>query len=420
VTNQILLDALESLAVTQPVEADLLRKHFLDGLVMHAVANQLNVGESTAYRKQQEALKHLTLIVQTREDQARADYQTGLEKRLNLPPEIELIGVSDQLDCLMAMLTVPQPPWLICIEGLGGLGKTALANVLVRQPDLSSHFHDIAWVSAKQQDFLPGLKPEPSPAPALTVEALVTLLLEYFAPTVPLTQSLPQKQAALGQILKKAPYLVVVDNLETIVDYQTLLPFLHPLANPSKFVLTSRHSLSAYPDVFCHRLTELNHVDTHRLIRREARLRGISGLASASDEQLDRIYQVVGGNPLALKLVIGQLSVLPLDQVLDNLKQAQDQSTDQLYTYIYWQAWHLLNDPAQQTLLAMPLVQNGTLKQLLALTDLDPADLSQAIQQLARLSLLEIKGNMDERRYNIHRLTETFLLNEVIKWNTSV
>ena len=56
VTNEILLDALETLALENEDGANLLRQHFLDGMLMYAVANRLNIGQSTAYRKQQEAL----------------------------------------------------------------------------------------------------------------------------------------------------------------------------------------------------------------------------------------------------------------------------------------------------------------------------------------------------------------------------
>jgi hypothetical protein len=87
-----------------------------------------------------------------------------------------------------------------------------------------------------------------------------------------------------------------------------------------------------------------------------------------------------------------------------------------LYTYIYWQAWHGLDEAGRQTLLVMPLAQNGTLDQLSVLTELDGTDLTQALERLATLSLLEVNGDLEQPRYRIHRLTETFLLNEVVKW----
>ncbi|MCB0170847.1 MAG: hypothetical protein KDJ97_09885 [Anaerolineae bacterium] len=419
-TNEILLEALETLAVEHEHSANLLRLHFLDGMLMHAVANRLNIGQSTAYRKQQEALHQLALIIQAKENQARIEYQTHLEKRLRLPPNPPLFGVEDRLNGLLEALTAPATSWLTSVEGLGGIGKTALVNAVIRRPELIVEFQDIAWVSAKTRAFFPGMGFENETSPALTVETLIDTLLEQFNQTALLTQSPQEKKAALIRLLKQAPYLIVVDNLETMIDFQTLLPVLWEIANPSKVVLTSRHSLHAYPEISCLTLATLSPVDTYALIRYEAKMRGLPMLANAVEADLDRIYQVVGGNPLALKLVAGQTAFLPLSQVLDNLRVARGKNISELYTYIYWQDWQMLTEPARQTLLIMPLAQEGILKHLLVLSRLEPSELHDALQQLATLSLVQVEGDLEDRRYSIHRLTETFLLNEAIRWQSSV
>jgi LuxR family glucitol operon transcriptional activator len=348
-----------------------------------------------------------------------ANIDASLEKRLELPPEIQLIGVEESIHTLLEVLLSPEAACLISIEGLGGIGKTALASALVHQPKLTTQFSNIVWVSAKQQDFMPGVGFEQATSPALTADALIDALLMQFDDTISLSQPPQQKRAILTALLKKDTHLVVIDNLETVVDYQELLPTLRSLARPNKFLLTSRHSLRAHSDVFCYTLEELNQTETFHFIKHEARLRGLSMLLDASETQLETIYEVVGGNPLALKLVIGQVSVFPISQVLENLKQAHSRKIDELYNYIYWHAWQALDIPSQQVLLAMPLAQDGTLDQLIALSELDIIDLNQALEQLVALSLVQIGGNLDERRYYIHRLTETFLLNEVVKWGTS-
>ena len=42
-----------------------------------------------------------------------------------------------------------------------------------------------------------------------------------------------------------------------------------------------------------------------------------------------------------------------------------------------------------------------------------------ALRQLVALCLVNVMGTVDSRRYGIHRLTETFLLNEVLKWQST-
>jgi hypothetical protein len=418
-SNKIILDALETLALEDEISASLLQQHFLDGALMHAVASRLNIGQSTAYRRQQKAIRQLALIIQAKEAQARAVYQASLEKRLRLPPEAQLFGIEEQLYSLLERLIVADTPWLVSIEGLGGIGKTALANAGVRHSELINRFHHIVWVSAKQRAFFPGIGLEGETSPALTVEGLIDSLLEEFGHSAALAQPPQEKRVTLIRLLKEAPHLVVIDNLETVADYQTLLPVLWEITNPSKVLLTSRYSLRAYPNVFCLALASLNKTDTLALIRHEANTRGLPMLANAADAELERIYEVVGGNPLALKLVVGQTAFLPLSQVLDNLKEAGGRSIADLYTHIYWQAWQMLDDTSQQTLLVMPLVQDGTLNQLLSLSRLKTAELHRALKQLITLSLVLVEGDLEERRYSVHRLTETFLLNEAIVWQSS-
>ncbi len=335
---------------------------------------------------------------------------------LTFLPEQHLFGVSRLQAQAREALEQPGAPWLIALDGIGGIGKTSLATALVRELVPTSRFAELAWVSAKQEEFLSSQGIVSIRRPALDPSTLTNSLLEQVGDPILLTRPPEERQAGLAALLKKQPYLVVIDNLETVEDYQNVLPLLHRCANPTKFLLTTRYTLHAHNDIFCLSLPELSRTDVLDLLAHEARVRGLVALTEASPTQLDSIYEVVGGNPLALKLVVGQIRALPLTQVLDNLRQARGKKVDDLYTYIYWQAWHALDEAGRQTLLGMPLAQNGTLDQLNALSELDPTDLSQSLEHLAALSLLEVSADLAQPRYRIHRLTETFLLNEVIKW----
>ena len=187
---------------------------------------------------------------------------------------------------------------------------------------------------------------------------------------------------------------------------------------PSKFIITSRLTLQAHSDIFCYSLTELPADAVYSFIRYEAMGRNIARLANATDEQLAGIYRTVGGNPLALKLVIGQVAFLPLQQVLTNLKLATGKKIDQLYTYIYWQAWEMLDDLGRQLFLAMPAVNDGTFAEVAMASGLDPHETQEPLLRLIDLSLLQLGGDLDEPRYRLHRLTETFLMHEVLKWQS--
>jgi hypothetical protein len=424
-SQQLIGTALEILQGRNEAAALLLRQRYLDNLGTKKLSREMAVSESQFYNLQSEALSQLANIVLELEQKAQFEHRLAVETRLEPLAHQQLFGIDELQKRLYTAVVAPETPWLIAVEGLGGIGKTSLADRLARTVALASRFYDIAWVSARQEFFLPaaGIRPAPGAVeqPALTIEALTDILLVQLDHSCTLTISPQEKAILLHRLLKERAYLIVVDNLETVADYQALIPSLRQLANPSKFLLTSRHSLRAYADIFCLNVTELSQADALALLSYEARLRDLAPLIQATPSQLASIYEVVGGNPLALKLVLGQIHALPLFQVLENLKQAQGRKITELYTYIYWQSWQALSDAGKQALLALPLAspRGSTLTHLAAVSELELGELSQAVEELITFSLVEVGGDLDNRRYSIHRLTETFLLTEITRWTAA-
>ena len=345
-------------------------------------------------------------------------------------PEQKLFGIEQVRTQLQASILAADRPWLLSIDGIGGIGKTTLARDLVRAVAQTERFAALGWVSAKQEEFLPesGIQPVDEDAvgnaagggAALDVDALTDALLEQVGGGAQTNGTAAEKRATLARLLEERPSLLVIDNLETVADYEALIPTLRQLANPSKFLITSRLSIKQHADVFCLSLSELSQESTLALLHHEAEVRGILPLADASDAILEQIYAVVGGHPLALNLVLGQLIYLPLSQVLNNLEQARGRHVDELYTYIYWQAWQMLDDSSRQLFLSMPLLYNSTFAQLAATSLLEFDKLQGALTQLLGLSLVLVGGDLVEPRYRLHRLTETFLMHEVLKWEGQI
>ncbi len=420
-TNEVLHQALKALAVDFPEEARLLRLHYLDRLAMYTVANQLNISEPTANRRQRQAISRLAETLDALEDQARAKHQAVLQQRLELPTYTELIGVEDHLDTLIVLLISPRPPWLVSIEGMGGIGKTSLADALSRQIIRRQLLDDFGWVSARQHDFNPGRGITSMGLPALTAENLVEKLVVQLVADVPRLDifSTQDALAMLQARLKQRSHLIVIDNLETLVDVETLLPTLRNLSNPTKFLLTSRESLHYAHGIYHFPLPELSQANALRLIRYEAQLHNSPYLQEATDDDLKKIFEIVGGNPLAIRLVVGQTHVYSLEVILNDLATAQGQTVENLYVFIFRRAWDILDELTRRVLLAMPLVTEGegTLEHLAELSGIAPADLRDALNWLVSLNLVDSKGNLAERHYSIHNLTRTFLQEQVLRWS---
>ena len=419
-TNHVLLDLLERLAEYDTEAATLLRDRYIDDRTGFAVANSLGISESAFYRRRRDALAALTEIALTNEAQARSEHITRLEDRLEAPSYQQLFGLSELRTRLSRLLCAPSDIRLFCLTGIGGIGKTSLADALARQAIAGGCFEEVAWVSARQQQFAPWGEIQETGQPALTREDLLVALNQQLSQAPLPPRPSDELLAALKVRLRNRPHLIILDNLETAVDYQEILPLLHELSQLASILVTSRVAVHEQPYLHLTNLAELSPTDAEALIRDEARRRGIIDLAEAPPELITQIYDIAGGNPLALKLIIGQVHLRSLSTILTDFKEARGQKVEALYEFIYHRAWQLLDDMARRVLVAMPLVTapGTTLEHLAGVSEVAYDPLNQALDLLIQLSLVQVGGSLEERRYYIHRLTETFLHKQVTKWTT--
>lgn len=416
--NRVLNNGLAELASISDASEQILRLRFLDNHSTYIVANRLNISEPTVFRHQSRAIDQLADVLATMEGRARNQRNASQEARLEPATYLRLLGVDARRDQLLDLLLDDAPPWIVALNGIGGIGKTSLADATARTVIRRRLDGEVAWVSARQQRFDLGGVLRQVDRPALTVAGLLEALTMQLLPGAPPFTSSEKTVSMLRAAFAQRPTLFVVDNLETAADVESLLPVLHQLAGPAKILLTSRHSLFGQAGVFHLPVPELGAPEALSLVRLEAEQRNLPELAAASDAELQPIYQTVGGNPLALRLVVGQSHVHSLATVLGNLQGAQGTAVETLYTFIYRWAWDNLRETPRRALLAMPLVteRGASAAYLAQLSGLEAGELSDALAELVTLSLVDSRGSALDRRYTIHNLTRTFLLKQVIRW----
>lgn len=417
VTNELLLNGLITLEAEDDEKSMVLRLRFLERMPILAVTRRLNLSEASVKRRQSAALESLTRIIETQEERCKRKHQSILLKRLPIPTYDALIGRQEQVQSLIDCLTPDEAPWLISIEGIGGCGKTALANAVLRQVIEENIFQEVGWVSAWQQpgSWEQGGRRVAGSASSIVgiTEQLATQLLGDFGNFTSLSQD--EIQSALHHKLSQHRHLIVIDNLESVADVEQLLPAIRNLANPTKFLLTSRENFYSEP-TFHFRLSELTNLDAHALIRSEASQHNLPTLIQASDNDLDQIYQAVGGNPLALRLVVGQAHVYGLDLILENLRVARGRAVDGLYSAIYHHIWKQLDQSSRHILLAMLLVSKTQkiVPHLAQVTAFDQAQVVDGLDNLVRLNVVDKTNSLQVPHYYIHPLTRTFLQTLVI------
>ncbi|MCP5094576.1 MAG: hypothetical protein GY943_03365 [Chloroflexi bacterium] len=409
----ILTHGLKILTNRMSEAEELLRDRFEHRRDVLAVANRLNISESSLYYRQRQAVNQLTEILVQLEENASTDWQQRMLTRYPLPSYNELIGIEKSRTAIIDAISNPNEHFIVVIDGIGGIGKTALADKISRDFLRTTHFNEIVWVTAKHTHLstLGRLQIE-SGRPALTFSMLVDKLSTQLQ--LPQHNSQLQKQRLVKQFLQERHCLVIIDNLETVADYRGLLPELKKWQNPSKFLLTSRIRLIHEPGVYSISLKELDESDAIKLIRQEAKQSGFTSLLEANDDELKQIFEVVGGNPLALKLIIGQLRFHSLPRVLKRFgkKENQQHTPAGIFDYIYQEIWDNLRDNSKTTLIA--LTQAGesgfNFDHLVKVTGLPESSINQCLEELILISLVDLSGSLFDRRYRLHRLTEVFLL----------
>lgn len=411
VIYSILAEAIDVVTQQHEILGRILTLRFRDELTGRETALELNLSLDQMNRRQRSGIHHVAQHLWERELVLRQERRAVLLDQFPPATYAKLFGFAEQRAELVAALVQVDAPKLLAIVGVGGIGKTALANAAVQQSIEHFYFEQILWVQVGHQYAGWG-----QTLPALTYERLLSSLADQLA--LPRT-SAEQREAQIRHVLKARPHLVVIDNLEAETDTTYLLARLSELAGPSKFLLTTRTQPLVELDVFTLPLRELSREDSFALLKQQAKVNrsAAPSVAKADEDDLTYVHSVIGGNPLALKLVAHLINRhLPLSAILANLDRSSVSGEGSLYQRIYQKTWVSLSGHGRALLQAMVLVADSGagLEQLRRMSKLTENQSWSAVSELLARSLLEAQGSINEPRYGIHRLTYSFLRSEVI------
>ncbi|MCB8980675.1 MAG: hypothetical protein H6657_24965 [Ardenticatenaceae bacterium] len=408
-TNKVLLEGLEQLENQHPQAAAILQKRFLDQKNILKVSQQLHLTVDQVKHHQRDALLQLANILYAQEVKVREVFITSQESQLEARSYTKLFGVDGLSEKLLTLLSAAQSPWVITLSGIGGIGKTSLANHTVRQSIRCLNYEEVIWLKIANQ----GKKSAPPLArPEHTFHQIINNLSKRLLPALPGDLAWEDRVQQLQQLLKNQSFLIVIDNLELRADTTFLLAELVAMAQPSRFLLTSRIPPADHAGSLTIYLPELSEADSIALIRHYAGEIGFTEAAAANQEELLPIYQLVGGNPFALKQLVNLAKFRPLPGLLASLKKHPLGDGEEIYRHILKETWLTLSDEAKAVLAIMPLAAEGGMdpEQILELSGLPQEHLWPAINELIGRSLLEVKtSNIWDRFYGIHRLTELFI-----------
>lgn len=327
---------------------NVLRSRYEYGYSNDQIAASMHISISTVKRYLSAATKDLEEIL-------KKPYINAL---VNTPSSEMLIGFSQLIDSLIELLSDQE---IVSIEGIGGIGKTSLAQKLVRHPLIVRQFDDLVWINVRQSEVLTGGSGEVNEL-LLREENIVDAMLAQIEDS---TASSPKERFLfLQEKLKSNSYLIVIDNLESY--HGCLVPLLTKLKGRTKFLVTSRVVIdrSINRTVASCSIPDLSQHASLALMRHVADNTSVTQIKSATDAHLCQIYEIVGGNPLALKLVVAQSRFFSIEEVVSDLIEVKTSNINELYTFIYWKIWNEMDTNMRATLMSMPMFSKASLEVL--------------------------------------------------------
>ena len=349
-----------------------------------------------------------------------------------LPPQTyhQLIGRRGEIDKLMDALRAPKSKRATTIVGLGGIGKTALAREVVERCREKESFDCIVWASFKKELFV-GERITQIESSEYSFDELLSDIARQCASMIvnevlsraekpgDINQMPPaQRRAAVKKLLDKKRVLIVLDNLEIVPHSEELVAQVFEILGQSKLLLTSRHQV-ADDRVYNINLGGFPEDEGVTFLRAEGKERGIESVASADRPTLLKIHEVTGGAPLAMKLVVGQLSRLPMEVVLNTLKEASFHGQAyEFYRFIFRTSWEMLDMKARMALVDMsvfPPLTGGAVKDVESISQVEGRDFWLAMAQLVRFSFVDKSGQAGEERFSLHTLTWNFIRSDITR-----
>jgi len=339
----------------------------------------------------------------------------------NLPKQnyTKFIGRQEEVAKLLKLLSPGHAAHLICIAGIGGVGKTSLVVACARlclhasctpeaYPDLPT-FDTIIFTSAKQQYLTySGVRNRRDSNQKDIVRQIVEMLdINKLLDRDIAGTSFEEQITLIYKALSNQRTLLIVDNLETVENKQDISDFLYDLPASVKTVITTREGIDGIPI----RLTAMPESDGLSLVQYQAGEMGVS----LRPEDSQTLYQLTGGLPVAIDYAIGQLAY---GYSLQEIQARITHSGCDIARFCFESSVHyLLRRPTYWLLIAMALFPTTTLREALvavAIPESDSHTAEDAIVQLQTLSLISQEKTSDGRsRYSMLSLTREYVLAEL-------
>lgn len=338
----------------------------------------------------------------------------------NLPrPVIAFVKRPQYFDSVIESLDLHSKGWGVAIDGISGVGKTSMATEVAHYCLREGLFERIIWTSAQHQplDFS-----VPIGEYFYEFEGLLDEIIRSFDCVDVLEAPVDEKRRISRNLLSSvSSCLLIIDNLETVENFDPIARFLRTTPFSVKSITTTRKKYLGQGEILVHlppmTLDEVRNL-VHRLCDQK---KGID----IPDEQIEDLYEIIGGIPLAIVWSIGQYR-RPLSGInfLGRLRQIRltgelGEREHQLLEFCFREAYNALNKTSQKVLDALglfsiPLCEDD----LRIILELSRNNLWDALDELDTFSLIQSSTPHDKltkELLSVLPLTRLFVRSELFR-----
>ena len=303
----------------------------------------------------------------------------------------------------------------VCLIGIGGVGKTALATWAVKNAYKNDEYDYIVSISAKDRELTTsGIQSINQKLTSLN-DLLDSILDVIGFPEGKLLED-SEKLSAVQNLIAGEKVLLFIDNLETTIDKE-IIRFISNLPEPVKAIITSRRNvinISSYP-------VEIGPLENEEIISYISSLSALPSFAyckALSDSEKEQIGMIFNGIPLAIKWVLGKSS-----SAEELLSKSQNMNTSGM------QNEELLEFSFRRVFDDMSLIEKSVMQVLAVISDLPieaiiqgcgmrskSSDIIDALETLIADTIVIRYYDPLSRsdKYRLLSLTQKFMLNNCI------
>lgn len=332
----------------------------------------------------------------------------------NLPRRQAFFGRANEMSKVMRAISPTDRTWGVLVDGIGGIGKSAIAIEAAHRLQGADLFEAFVFVTAKQNILEPSGIKKINPT-AQTLDDFLNETARVLGQSGIAKLTGKEKRRALIDTLRSMRTLLIYDNLETLSkeEQEGVADFLRELPQGCKAIITSRRR-GGEGGVWL-RVEKLDWDAAQGIIENQ------KSLDTALANKLDRVgktrwqelFDETNGSPLALVHILGLMRVRTTLSFDGALKMLRDNNNEDLQKFIFQEAHKELTENDKTALGALSFfAPSATFEAWMGVSDLSHSALETTIERLNAISLVNTLAG--EERYNLHPLTRAFIRNELL------